>query len=205
MCTGMYPCSCICANRYPCVCVCVYGRHRWTFSAVPQELLTSHILRQCYGYRYIPPCLATDMGFVTWNSDPLLVQEILLIVLSPPPKMSIIFAQVSVCSHRILLSQIKAEATYFCRLPLDCFTHTSNLVINSKLIWSQLLQLSQTEIIGQKQVMNCDNSFDLLHFEGFHFIWIWAHTEKYVAASEHFHLAWGWKRGGNFILPLEPM
>lgn len=67
----------------------------------------------------------------------------------PSPKY-LSFLLINVCPHRIRLSRIKTGATYLWRLPLDRFTHTSDLVINSQLIWSQLLQLTHTEIAGAR-------------------------------------------------------
>lgn len=67
----------------------------------------------------------------------------------PSPKY-LSFLLVNVCSHRIRLSRIKTGTTHLWRLPLDRFTHTSDLVINSQLLWSQLLQLTHTEIVGAR-------------------------------------------------------
>lgn len=188
--------------------MCVYGGQRSAFGVAPQELFTSHLLRQCYGYRYIPPCLAFYMGFVWWNWNPMLVQDTLYQrPISPAQNVCRFYSSQCVCPHKILFFGINTGARYLCRLSLDHFTHTSNLVINRRSFDLSYWNLPELRgLWNQKQVMNFDNSFDLhLLFEGFHFIWTWTHTEKYVASSERFDLACGLKRWGTFILPLEFM
>lgn len=89
------------------------------------------------------------MGFVGWNSYPYLCsRNTLSIVLSLHPKIvSFFYSSQCVPPYKMLFSLNNKGASCLCSGSLDHFSHISNLVIHGKIIWSQLLLLTQTEII----------------------------------------------------------